>query len=491
MESLLIIVLASLVGLAALLLLFKMSYRVAEPSEALIITGLGTGTTMPDGQALSFRIVVGHGAAVLPGFQTVRTLQLSAQGTELQVECVSAQGLRVTVRGVVIYKVADDFASIANAASRFLNQQQETAGMIHEMFSGHLRSIIGGLTIEEMLHSRERLTAEVRDSLAIDMQKLGLVVDSVQIQEIDDETGYVANLGRPHAAAVAAAARIAEAERDKEAAEAEQAAAAEKAAYARDSRIKQAAAQAAIDAELARASQSGPLAQATAKQQVVEAETRTAQLNAALAERTLETQVRKPADAKAYATRVDAEAARDARVFAAEAAKAETELRAAAEATRTTTAATAEASATQSTATAQARAIEARGLAEAKATEARGLAEAAAVRARGEAEGAAIKARAEGLAENQQAVIQQQVAERLPELVGAAAGAFNGIDNLVVLNGADGVEDILGKVLTMGGAGFGLAKQLIGSISGDQPAAPTAPVAERTVVLPPDRVTAR
>lgn len=454
----------ALVVFGVFLLLFKMSYKVAEPSEALIITGLGTGTTMPDGQQLSFRIVVGHGAAVLPGFQTSRSLQLSAQGTELQVECVSSQGLRVRVRGVVIYKIADDYASIANAAGRFLSRQEQTAGMIHEMFAGHLRSIVGGLTIEEMLHSRERLTAEVRDSLSADMQKLGLVVDSVQIQEIDDETGYVTNLGRPHAAAVAAAARIAEAEQDKQAAQAEQAAIAEKAAYARDSKIRQAAAQAEVDAETARAAQAGPLAQATAKQQVVEAETRTAQLNASLAERNLETQVRKPADAKAYATRVDAEAARDARVFAAEAAKRETELKAEADATRTTTAANAEASATQATAVAQARATEARGLAEAKATEARGVAEAAAVKARGEAEGAAIAARAEALAENQQAVIQQQVAERLPELVAAAAGAFNGVDNMVVLNGADGVEDILAKVLTMGGAGFGLAKQLVNSI---------------------------
>ncbi|MGV1005652.1 MAG: SPFH domain-containing protein, partial [Candidatus Nanopelagicales bacterium] len=446
-------------------------HRRAHPVYTLICDE----PTMADGQELSFRIVVGHGAAVLPGFQTARTLQLSAQGTELNVECVSAQGLRVKVRGVVIYKVADDFASIANAAGRFLGRQEQTAGMIHEMFAGHLRSIVGGLTIEEMLHSRERLTAEVRDSLSIDMQKLGLVVDSVQIQEIDDETGYVASVGRPHAAAVAAAARIAEAERDKEAAEAEQDALAEKAAYARDSQIRQAAAQAEIDAEVARAAQSGPLAQATAKQQVVEAETRTAQLNAALAERQLETQVRKPADAKAYATRVDAEAARDARVSSAEAAKRETELKAEADATRTTTAANADAAATQATAIAQSRATEARGLAEAKATEARGLAEATAVRARGEAEGSAIKARAEALADNQQAVIQQQVAERLPELVQAAAGAFNGVDNMVVLNGADGIEDMLAKVLTMGGAGYGLAKQLVNSL-GSEPSEPAQDV---------------
>lgn len=479
------IAMASLVAAALVLVMFKMSYKVAEPSEALIVTGFGARTTTAAGDALSFKVVVGRGVAVLPGFQTVRTLQLAAQGTELLVECVSSQGLRVRVRGVVIYKVADDYASIANAASRFLGRQDQTAGMIHEMFAGHLRAIVGGLTIEEMLHSRERLTTEVRNSLAGDMQKLGLVVDSLQIQEIDDGSGYVANLGRPHAAAVAASARIAEARRDKEATEAEQAAAAEKAAYVRDSRIKQAAAQAAVDAETARAAQAGPLADATAKQQVVEAETRTAELNAALAERTLESQVRKPADARAYATRVDAEAARDARVSAAEAARRETELAASAEAMRTTTAATAEATATQATATADAAAIEARGLAEAHATEARGLAEATAVRARGEAEGAAIHARAEALKHNQDAVIAQQLAESLPDVVSAAAGAFKGVDNMVVLNGADGVEDLLAKVLTMGGAGFGLAKQLIASLSSGG-AEPPVELPDRSVVVLPD-----
>ena len=93
-------------------------------------------------------------------------------------------------------------------------------GTIHELFAGHLRSIVGGLTIEQMLHDRNALTSEVRDSLAGDMQRLGLTVDSLQIQEIEDlDSDYIRNLGRPNAAAVSAAARIAEAAKDQEVAD--------------------------------------------------------------------------------------------------------------------------------------------------------------------------------------------------------------------------------------------------------------------------------
>src|SRR5947207_2118559 len=84
------------------------------------------------------------------------------------------------------------------------------ANTLYSVFAGHLRSILGALTVEELIRDRERLTAEVRSSSSTEMVKLGLVVDSMQIQEIDDASGYIVNLGKPHAAAVAAAARIAE-----------------------------------------------------------------------------------------------------------------------------------------------------------------------------------------------------------------------------------------------------------------------------------------
>ena len=320
---------AGAVALVVLLILFRMVWRVAEPNEALIISGLGAHSSQEQvNETLGFKIVVGRGTAVLPGFQTVRRLPLDIRATPLTVTCVSSQGIPLHIKGVTAYKVGDDYGSIANAARRFLEQSDEQVmGTIHELFAGHLRAIVGSTTVEEMLHDRETLTTNIRGSLAGDMEKLGLVVDSLQIQEIDDESGYIRNLGRPQAAAVEAAARIAQAERDREATEREQVAAAAKAAAVRQSSIAQAGYQAEVDQANSKASQSGPLAEALARQEVVVAETETAKLNASLAEKQLESTVLKPADAEAYKQRTLAQAARDAQIAGAEAQAREVTLR--------------------------------------------------------------------------------------------------------------------------------------------------------------------
>jgi uncharacterized membrane protein YqiK len=98
-----------------------------------------------------------------------------------------------------------------------------------------------------------------------------------------------------------------------------------------------------------------------------------------------------------------------------------------------------------------------------------GEAQADATRQKGLAEAEAIKARAEALAENQEAVIAQQLAERWPEIVEAGAGVFGNVDNMVVLNGAQGVEDMLAKALTLGGTGLGVARQLLSTMNGQAP----------------------
>ncbi|WP_020577555.1 SPFH domain-containing protein [Actinopolymorpha alba] len=452
-------------AIIVLILGFRGIWKVAEPNEALIISGLGArGENADTAESLGFKIVTGKGKLVLPGFQTARRLLLDSRSATLQVGCVTKQGIPVHVRGVVIYKVGDDFASIANAARRFLDQQNTMDSKIHELFAGHLRSIIGNLTVEDLILNRERLASEIRGSSADEMSKLGLVVDSFQIQEIEDTTGYIANLGKPHAAAVAAQARIAEAQRDQEATKAEQDAIAEKAASIRESQIRQAQYQAEIDQAAGKARQSGPLAEASAKQDVIRAETEAAQLAAQLAEQKLQSDVRKPADARAYETRTLADADRDARISAAQAEAKETELRAQAEATRVKTAANAESEATRMRGEAQGHATRATGEADAAAAQARGLAEAEAAKAKGLAEAEALKARAAALAENQEAVVAQQLAEKWPEIVGAGAQAFSNVDHMVVLNGADGVSDLLAKALTMGGTGLGIARNLLNAM---------------------------
>src|SRR5918911_519492 len=234
--SIALIVLAAIVVLG---ILFKLMWRVAEPNEALVISGLREHQTA-DGvsESLGFRIITGKGTLVMPGIQTVRRLSLDLRESELSIDCVTHQGIPLGIQGVVIFKVGDDYVSIANAARRFLDQQQQMDARVHNVFAGHLRAIVGNMTVEEMIRDREKLTALTRESSGTEMEKLGLIVDSLQIQEILDPTGYIENLGRPHAAVVASQARIAQAHADREATENEQQAEALKAQARRDSQIK-------------------------------------------------------------------------------------------------------------------------------------------------------------------------------------------------------------------------------------------------------------
>src|SRR6266542_1597782 len=240
--------------LVVLFILFRLMWRVAEPNEALVISGLRQHAELDGvGESLGFKIVTGKGALVLPGVQQVRRLSLDLREAELEIDCVTHQGIPLGIRGVVIFKVGDDYVSIANAARRFLDQQDQMETRVHAVFAGHLRAIVGNMTVEEMIRDREKLTQLTRESSGTEMEKLGLIVDSLQVQEIEDPTGYITNLGRPHAAAVAAQARIAQAHADREATENEQQAEALKAQAVRDTSIKQSGFQAERDARIAQA----------------------------------------------------------------------------------------------------------------------------------------------------------------------------------------------------------------------------------------------
>src|SRR4051812_1873674 len=322
-------------ALITAIVLFKTMWRVAEPNQALIISGLRhQHATNEIEDSLGFKIVTGKGTLVVPGVQTVRRLSLDLREAELAIDCVTHQGIPLGIRGVVIYKVGDDYASIANAARRFLDQQAQMDQRVHNVFAGHLRAIVGNMTVEEMIRDREKLTMLTRESSGTEMEKLGLIVDSLQVQEIEDPTGYIKNLGRPHAAAVESQARIAQAAADREATEREQEAEALKAEARRASSVKQAGYQAEIDEAAARARQAGPLSDASARQEVVVQETRVAELEADREEQRLQATVRKPADAQAYEQTTLAKAQRDARISAAEAERQEVELDAGANATR-------------------------------------------------------------------------------------------------------------------------------------------------------------
>ncbi|HUR23288.1 MAG TPA: SPFH domain-containing protein [Acidimicrobiales bacterium] len=450
------------VAIVLAIVLFKACWRVAEPNEALIISGIREHSPSDSVQeSLGFKIITGKGTLVVPGVQTVRRLTLDLREAELSIDCVTHQGIPLGIKGVVIFKVGDDFTSIANSARRFLDQQNQMDARVHNVFAGHLRAIVGSMTVEEMIRDREKLTQLTRQSSGTEMEKLGLIVDSLQIQEIVDPTGYIENLGKPHAAAVASQARIAQAHADREATEAEQQADALKAEARRESQIKQSGYQAEIDRAAAITQQAGPLSEASARQEVVVQETKVAELQAQLEEQRLQAMVRKPADAEAYQQVTLARAERDSRISAAEAKAKEVELAAQANANRVKVEAGAEAEHVRVEAAAQAESVKLRGDAEAGATRARGLAEGDSVRAKGMAEAEAIKARADALAENQDAVIGQQLAEQWPAIVEAAAKPFGSIDQMIVLNGAAGLSEALAQALSQGVAGLQLARNLL------------------------------
>jgi flotillin len=225
---------------------------------------------------------------VTPVKQKARVLSLALREAEIVEECITNQGIRLNIRAVAAFKVGDDQASIANAARRFLSEQDRMEVLVGRVFAGHLRSIIGGLTVEQIIRERDRVAQEVKDGSHGEVEKLGIVVDALEIQEIEDSSGYISNLATPHAAAVASQARIAKARADQEATERELAAASMKAQFERDAAIKRAGFLAETDEAHARAVQAGPLAEAQAAQQVIQHQTALAQRKAELAAQRLE-----------------------------------------------------------------------------------------------------------------------------------------------------------------------------------------------------------
>jgi flotillin len=416
----------------------------------------GQPTAQAAAASKTFKIVTGGGKLVIPVLQKAQYLSLRADAAELEVTGVDKQKIPVGVNGVAIFKVGDDDESITNAATRFLDEGVGATSQMHhlvkEVFHGHLRSIIGGLSVEDLIANRNELAQETRDASVQEVQKLGLVVDSLQIQEIIDPSGYILALGAPRTAEVKMQARIAQAAADREATEREQEAEALKAAAQRDTAIKLAGYQAERERAMATTAQAGPLADAEARKQVVVQETEVAELEAQREEKRLETSVKKPADAEAYRVRVEAVGQREARVELAEANKREVELKAEADARRIELAASATAKQTREV-----------GAAEAAATQVKGEAQGAAIRATGLAEADAITKRAEALERESDAVIGQQLADKLPEIVAAAATAFSGVDNLTVLNGAQGISEIMNQVIGQAGPALRMAKDALGT----------------------------
>jgi uncharacterized membrane protein YqiK len=223
--------------------------------------------------------------------------------------CVTRQGISLNVRSVIAFKVGNDDESIVNAGQRFLSDQDQMSTLTGRIFAGHLRSIVGSMTVEEIVTERQKLATEVLDGSKAEMAKIGLTVDSLQIQSIDDmNAGYIDAMAAPHNAAIQRQAQIAQAQANQAAAEAQQEAQRKQAEYARQTAVVQAQYKAEIDQAQAKAAQVGPLTQAQAQMEVISAQAELARQQAELRERQLVAEVVKPAEAEADKVRILAKA---------------------------------------------------------------------------------------------------------------------------------------------------------------------------------------
>src|SRR6201993_615396 len=293
-----------------------LGYRVPAPDEAMLISGGRYGL-----KEAPFRVVTGHGAFVMPGFRKARYLTLSMQEAEVSETCVTHQGISLNVRAVIAFKVGNDSESIVNAGQRFLSDQDQMSVLTGRIFAGHLRSIIGSMTVEEIVTERQKLATEVLDGSKGEMARIGLIVDSLQIQSIDDMgAGYIAAMAAPNNAAIQRQAKIAQAQADQAAAEAQQASARKQAEFARETSVVQAQYKAEVDKAQAEASQAGPLAQASAQLAVINAQAELAQHQAQLRQQQLVSEVIRPAEAEAEKVKILAIADAERTRIAAEAA---------------------------------------------------------------------------------------------------------------------------------------------------------------------------
>jgi flotillin len=394
--------------IVALLVFYAASrYRVANANEALIVAG-SRGAKVRDekGQLMvsagdkGVKVVVGGGTFVMPLIHRVGRLKLTVRQIDVVLgDAVTSQGIKVKVQGVATFKIGRDVESLRNAAERFLDAKDEHVdSIVKNVLEGSLRSIVGRLTIEELIMDRQKLQQEVQDAAKGDLSSSGLQIDAFTIQSISDESGYVDLLGQQKLAVVEKDARMAKAAADQLASVREAEAEQIKIQAQRDVSLRRAEAQVQTAAAEARAAQAGPLAQADAQQEVVRKQTDLANLEAARKQMELLSTTVRPAEAEAEAVAKRAEGEKRARIASAEAG--------------------------------------------AEAERLQGSAEAAVVLTKGEAEAKALAMRADAYKQFNEAAIIQTVLAALPEIVRAAAEPMEHIDSLTVMS-ADGASDIV------------------------------------------------
>ena len=310
-------------------------------------------------------------------------------------------------------KVGDSDEQVRAAAKRFLgkpNTDQAIADSAREALIGSLRSIIGHMTVTDLISDRDALQRNVFDDAKSIMANMGLEIDMLQVSEITDAGGYIESLGVPEQQRVEKDARIARANAEREARDAEVTSRQQIAERERDLSLRQAQLKAETDKAQADADSAGPIARAAKEREIAIIGQEAAEAKAALTERELDSTVRKPADAARYQREQEAQAS-----------KTEALLRAQADAERT-----------RLDAEAQAQATVAR--AEAEAIAARGQAEADTIRAAGEAEAKAMSDKADALAKYGEAATRQMLLDKAPEIARALSEPLASVRDLSIIS---------------------------------------------------------
>ncbi len=401
-----IVILLFVFTVFTVLAVYASRVQTVGPNEVLVISGRKT-RNRATGEKEPYRIVKGGRAFIWPILERVDRLSLEIMTIEITTDDVyTRQGVPVTLEGVAQIKVASDDVSIRTAAERFLSKTRgEIINVAHETLAGHLRAIIGNMTVEEIYRERDKFAQNVQDVSAGDLANMGLGIDTFVIKDVRDREGYLDALGRP---------RVAEVKRD--ATIAEQLAATKEAEARRDYQLQQAT----YDNEVARkrteANLAGTLQDKITNQliraeelqiEIIEKQKRidVQEQESLRKEKELEATVRRPAEAEQF--RVET---------LANAQKYELEARAAGEAA----------------------AIRQKGEAEADAIKARGLAEAEITLKQGLAEAEAMEKKAAAWQQYNQAAVIQQLIEALPQVAEAIAQPLAKTDRIVIISTGDG-----------------------------------------------------
>ncbi|HEV2462137.1 MAG TPA: SPFH domain-containing protein [Ktedonobacterales bacterium] len=461
-SGLTIVIIVAVVLVVAILTVinaYSRRYVKVGPNQALIVYGRGK---QPD-------IRVGGGVFVLPIFERAETFSLELMSFDVapQQNMYTNQGVSVRVEAVTQLKVRNDRDSILTASEQFLSKSwDERQGLIRLVMEGHLRGIVGQLTIEQIVKEPEMVSEKMRSTSSADLAKMGLEVVSFTIKEVRDENDYISNMGRPEierikkeaniAAALAARdtqiqqanasreAAVAKAEADQTRVAAETASQAKQAESQRDLALKRAEYDAEVKKQQVVADKASDLQAQIVQQQIV-AETARAQE----IDKTAQIKVQ---EAEAQRRQVELEATV---VKAADAEKQRIETQASAERQRITLEAEGRAAALRAQAAAEGEAAKVRGAADAEAARLRGMAEADVIRAKGEAEAEAMRVKAAAYQEYNQAAVLDKVVSNLPEIVRAIAEPLSKVDKISIVStggngdGNLGASRITGDVVAM------------------------------------------